>query len=126
MDAGETTIEIYSRPGVIVTNNYDNGWFLLQSVQVTGQGKGSTTALPDFTIPVNIPAFAKQSFYVTSADEKDVWYGLGQQLGQAYASDDNLDVLEGYALGYGFKGASSPRRWNGKWMLILTSDSYMH
>lgn len=114
VDAGSTTIEVYSRPGVIVTNNYDNGWFLLQTAQVTGQGKGNTTPLPDFVVPINIPAFSKQSFYVTSADEKDVWYHIGQQLGQAYATDDNLNVLEGYALGYGFVGASGPRRWNGE------------
>ena len=87
---------------------------MLQSVQVTGQGKGGTTVLQDFVVPVNIPAFSKQSFYVTSADDKDVWYSIGQQLGQAYASDDNLSILEGYALGYGFVGASGPRRWNGK------------
>jgi hypothetical protein len=114
VDAGATTIEIYSRPGVIVTNNNDNGWFLIQTVQVDGQGKGSVTVLPDFTAPVNIPAFSKQSFYVTSADEKDVWYTIGQQLGQAYVSDDYLSILEGYALGYGFVGATGPRRWNGK------------
>jgi hypothetical protein len=72
------------------------------------------TVLPDFTVPVNIPAFSKQSFYATSADEKDVWYTIGQQLGQAYVSDDYLSILEGYALGYGFVGASGPRRWNGK------------
>ena len=64
VDAGATTIEIYSRPDVIVTNNNDNGWFLIQTVQVDDQGKGSVTVLPDFTAPVNIPAFSKQSFYV--------------------------------------------------------------
>ncbi|KAL7505384.1 hypothetical protein ACHAXN_002901 [Cyclotella atomus] len=113
VDAGATTIEIYSRPGVIVTNNNDNGWLLIQTVQVDGRGKGNVTVLPDFAVPVNVPAFSKQSFYVTAADEKDVWYTIGQQLGQAYVSDDYLSILEGHALGYGFVGASGPRRWNG-------------
>lgn len=108
-------IEVYTRPGVIVTNNNDNGWFLVQTAQVTGQGKGLPTSLPDFTYPVAMPANSKQSFYVTSSDGAgDVWYGLGQQLGQAYATDDNLSLLEGYSVSYRFVASSGPRRWNGK------------
>eukprot|EP00956_Cyclotella_meneghiniana_P012630 scaffold17957_cov79-Cyclotella_meneghiniana.AAC.7 len=113
VDAGATTIEVYSRPGDIVINNYDGGWFLMQTVQVAGQGKGNATPLPDFPVQVIIPANSKQSFYVTSTDEKDVWYDIGQQVGRSYASDGNLDILDGYALGYGFVGSSGPRRWNG-------------
>lgn len=114
VDAGATTIEVYSRVGGIITNNYDGSWFLLQTAQVTGQGKGNATSLPDFPVPVNIPAFSKQSFYVTSADEKDVWYDLGQRLDDMYAEDNKLSILEGYALGYGFVGSTGPRRWNGE------------
>eukprot|EP00804_Cyclotella_cryptica_P016932 CCRYP_001878-RB/>CCRYP_001878-RB protein AED:0.21 eAED:0.21 QI:1385/0.8/1/1/0.6/0.5/6/212/266 len=113
LDAGATTVEVYSRPGVIVTNNNDNGWFLVQTAQINGQGKGLATSLPDFTFPVSIPANSKQSFYVTSSDgAKDVWYDLGQNLGQPYAADEYLSVLEGYALAYSFVASSGPRRWN--------------
>ena len=96
----------------------------MQTVQVTGQGKGNATPLPDFPVQVIIPANSKQSFYVTSTDEKDVWYDIGQQVGRSYASDGNLDILDGYALGYGFVGSSGPRRWNGKsssLLLIISS-----
>ena len=91
----------------------------MQTAQVTGQGKGNATPLPDFPVPVIIPANSKQSFYITSADEKDVWYDIGQQVSRSYASDGNLDILDGYALGYGFVGSTSPRRWNGKSSLLF-------
>ncbi|KAL7520258.1 hypothetical protein ACHAWX_004992 [Stephanocyclus meneghinianus] len=117
-------IEVYTRPGVIVTNNNDNGWFLVQTAQVTGQGKGLPTSLPDFTYPVAMPANSKQSFYVTSSDGAgDVWYGLGQQLGQAYATDDNLSLLEGYSVSYRFVASSGPRRWNGNVRYSLSGES---
>ena len=114
VDTGTTNIEVYTRPGNIVLNNYDGGWYLLISSDIIGQGKGNITPLPDFFSSVDIPAYSKQSFYVTSTDEKDVWYNIGQKLGSAYVSDENLNLLEGYALGYGFVGASGPRQWNGK------------
>jgi hypothetical protein len=123
VDAGPTTIEIYSRSGVIVTKNLDGGWNLMHTAQVTGQGKGNITSLPDFAAPIVIPAYAKRSFYVTATNNNDVWYNIGQQVEQVYATDENLNVLEGYALGYGFVGATGPRRWNGKRMNCICCTS---
>ena len=113
MDALTGKIEVWSRPGDMVTYD-DGGWFLIKSFEITGQGKGEVTSLPKFTYPVIIPAGSKQSFYVTTTvDDVDLWYSFGKLLGQAHASDDNLDITEGYALGYPFLGTASPRIWNG-------------
>ena len=84
---------------------------------IAGQGKGSVTSLPDFTNPVVIPAGATYSFYITVADlwlGTNLWYNIGSAVGSVVASDQYMEIGEGYALGYAFLGYSDKRRWNGK------------
>eukprot|EP00579_Thalassiosira_antarctica_P010430 CAMPEP_0201908862 /NCGR_PEP_ID=MMETSP0903-20130614/840_1 /ASSEMBLY_ACC=CAM_ASM_000552 /TAXON_ID=420261 /ORGANISM="Thalassiosira antarctica, Strain CCMP982" /LENGTH=368 /DNA_ID=CAMNT_0048443295 /DNA_START=177 /DNA_END=1283 /DNA_ORIENTATION=- len=83
---------------------------------IAGQGKGSVTSLPDFTNPVVIPAGATYSFYITVADlwlGTNLWYNIGSAVGSVVASDQYMEIGEGYALGYAFLGYSDKRRWNG-------------
>lgn len=84
---------------------------------VAGQGKGNVTSLPEFTNPVVIPAGATYSFYITVADlylGTNCWYNIGTGVGTVHASDSNIEIGEGYAMGYPFLGYSDERRWNGK------------
>jgi len=113
MDADTDTVSVYSRPGNLVASN-DGGWLLIKSFEVTGQGKGLVTSLPNFDYPVIVPAGFKQSFYIaTNLTDVDFWYSSGTALGNAFASNDDLDILEGYAIGNGWKGYAFPRQWNG-------------
>lgn len=113
MDTGTDEISVFSRPGNLVAAD-DGGWLLIKSFQVAGQGKGSVTTLPDFDFPVVIPAGMKQSFYIaTNSTDIDFWYSSGTELGQVFASNDDLEVLEGYAIGNAWKGFAFPRQWNG-------------
>ena len=45
----------------------------------------------------------------------DMWYSGGSTLEAAYASNADIEILEGHAVGSqnGYMGWSSPRRWNG-------------
>lgn len=84
---------------------------------IQGQGKGNVTSLPAFVEPVTIPAGATYSFYITVANlflGTNLWYNIGNGVGNTVAQDDNLVVGEGWALGYPFLGYSDQRRWNGK------------
>ncbi|KAL7440861.1 hypothetical protein ACHAXH_006843 [Discostella pseudostelligera] len=83
---------------------------------VTGEGKGNVTELPDLTTPVIIPAGSTYSFYITVASLSfgtNIWYNIGVAVGDIVASDELISIGEGYALGYPFVGYTPKRRWNG-------------
>jgi len=121
IDAGTDTIEIKSRPGVSgrVVDLNDSGWALVNAFAgVVGQGKNNVTPLPAFDVPINIPAGSKQAFYVTTTPgyiPVNIWYHSGTSYENAYASNDDLELLEGYGVGSanGYTGWGGPRRWNG-------------
>jgi len=115
-------------PGTVVTPGSagmreheidDNEWPLIATFAgVVGQGKNNVTPLPIFDSPVLIPSGSKQAFYVTTTLANaavDMWYSGGSTLEGVYASDANIEILEGHAVGSqsGYMGWSSPRRWNG-------------
>ncbi|KAL7501649.1 hypothetical protein ACHAWT_009461 [Skeletonema menzelii] len=113
MDAGTDTVSVYARPGNLVASN-DGGWLLIKSFEITGQGRGVVTSLPDFDSPIIVPAGFKQSFYIeTNSTDIDFWYGDGTELGTVLSSNDDLSVLEGYAIGHAWRGFAAPRQWNG-------------
>lgn len=115
MDAGTDEVSVYSRPGDLVASD-DGLWLLISAFNVTGQGRGLKTSLPSFDFPVVVPAGLKQSFYVaTNSTTIDFWYstGTGTELGTVLASNDDMDVYEGYAIGNAWRGYAVPRQWNG-------------
>lgn len=121
IDAGTDTIEVRARPGVAgrVVDTTDLGWVRVAAFPgVVGRGKNRVTSLPAFAAPVTIPAGAKHAFHVTTTaghDPVDMWYSHGSAEGRAYASDDDVDLLEGRVVGSfnGHVGTASPRQWNG-------------
>ena len=113
MDAGTDTVRVYSRPGNLVAQN-DGGWLLIKSFEITGQGRGLVTSLPDFDAPVTVPAGFKVSFYIeTNSTDIDFWYGDGTELGTVLEENDDMSILEGYAIGHNWRGFAAPRQWNG-------------
>lgn len=113
---GNTDIEIYYKAGTHVgfVNNAA-AWTLVGSATgIVSQGTGNPTPIP---IPVNvtIPAGQTYAFYITSTDgTTNLNYTNGSNPGGVFASDANLQFLEGVGLDYPFAGSPfSPRVWNG-------------
>ena len=117
MEAGTAPLEIHFLPDTdpgYKSTSYP--YQLIYTGDITGQGKGSVTTLPDLASPVVIPPATTYSFYITVANlysPTAINYNFGTQVGDIVADDDNLSIGEGYAMGYPFLGYSAPRRWNG-------------
>ena len=112
-------IEIYFHPGIAPGFSSPTNYPYTKIFQddVTGKGKGNVTALPDLTVPVIIPAGSTYSFYITVANftfGTNIWYNVGVAVGDVVASDQYIEIGEGYALGYPFLGYTQKRRWNGE------------
>ena len=121
VDNGTSDIKIETRPGPgRVVDLDDNEWIVINSFPgVIGQGRNKLTPLPDFDVPVVIPAGTKLAFYVTASLNNApgiIWCSVGSSLGSVYASNDDLEVVEGYAAESHYDGLITwkhPRRWNG-------------
>jgi hypothetical protein len=116
-------LEVWYRPGEVdpfYADSYQNAL----DQQTIGSGKDSMTSLPSFASSIVIPANTAYTFYVTGSvrDSISIWYDLGTEVGQTYASDEYLEIGSGYALAYAFVGHSSPRNWNGTFVCLLAVD----
>lgn len=112
---GNTTIEIYYKMGSFSgSENTAGNWTLVGSAAVTAQAQGTPTSVP-INIGVTIPAGQTYGFYVTSSNTAvSLNYTDGTTQGAVYASDANMQILEGVGLEYPFSGTPfSPRMWNG-------------
>lgn len=115
MDAGTEPVQVYYRPGY-VDYRYDDSYTLIFGGSITGAGKGLATPLPSFTSPVLVTPGTPVTFYVTVAnhDGANMWYDVGVGTGTTYASDENINIIEGYSSGYPWRAYALNRRWNGK------------
>jgi hypothetical protein len=121
IDNGTSSIKIESRPGPGRVDDFDdNGWIFINSFPgVIGQGRNKLTPLPDFDVPVVIHAGTKLVFYLTRSPNNvqgSIWCSVGSSLGSVYASNDDLEVVEGYAAESDKNGLITwkhPRRWIG-------------
>ena len=110
-----TDFEIYYRVGSFQGfNTTSNGWILVGSAQnVQAQPPGTPTPIP---IPMNvtIPAGSTYGFYVTSTNlGVSLNYTNGTSPGGVFASDGNIQFLEGMGGEYPFNITFNPRVWNG-------------
>ncbi|XOV69111.1 MAG: T9SS type A sorting domain-containing protein [Fluviicola sp.] len=115
---GNTDFEIYYKTGTYQGSETNAGaWTLLGSATgVIAQPMGTPTPIP-INIGVTIPAGQTYAFYVTSTNTAvSLNYTDGSAVGNVYASDANLQFLEGAGMEYPFAAGGStfsPRVWNG-------------
>ncbi|PHR36944.1 MAG: hypothetical protein COA38_01030 [Fluviicola sp.] len=115
---GNTGYEIYYKVGGYAgSESTPTDWTLVGSVaNVIAQPLGTATPIP---IPVNIviPAGQTYAFYVTSTNiAVSQNYSDGSVVGAVFASDVNIQFLEGAGMEYPFTAGGSffsPRVWNG-------------
>lgn len=111
------TVMVYYKAGSY--SGYElqsNAWTLVGSAYVVYTG--NLTSLP-IHINVPIPANTTYSFYVTYNSSTALKYTDGSSEGSVYASNSDLEFLQGIGLSYPFAGGSSsylfrPRIFNGR------------
>lgn len=112
---GTATIEVYAvTNGTSYVGNEANpaAWTLLGSVpNVVGAGAGVPTTVP-LTINVPVNPSQVQGFYVTTT-AGTLTYTNGTTLGNVFASNSDIQFLEGIGNAYPFGAVFSPRVWNG-------------
>jgi hypothetical protein len=118
-------IEIYYKAGTHV--GYENSsasWTLLGSAYVYTNGGGVPTPIP---IPVNvtIPAGEIYAFYITTTDDYNFSYTNGTAVGNVYAENSDLQLLEGKGNAYPFSTTFAPRIWNGQVHYTLSPTTYL-
>ncbi|MCP4677332.1 MAG: hypothetical protein GY854_17825 [Deltaproteobacteria bacterium] len=127
MDSGTYDVAIYYRTGTHVGHNASSaGWTLLEtSNNVTSNGEGAHTPL-DLSLNVVIEAGQRAAFSIAPTSGNGINYTSGTSVGQIYASNSDLQILEGISVGGGFGGTVySPRVMNGTvyYTLCTGSDS---
>ncbi len=111
------TVEIYYSPGI--DPGKKTSAFPYQKIYngtIFGQGDNNVTSLPELVSPVVIPAGASYSFYITVAN-----FSLGymqctrvSSVGGVSASNEFVEVLDGYSMGHPFLYYNPGYRWNGE------------
>jgi hypothetical protein len=88
---------------------------LILQRNIIGAGYSLATSLPDLSTPVVIPSGATYSFYITIANMTlGTTLGVGTLGAGVFASDEYLDVSDGYSLSYPFGLYTADKRWCGK------------
>ncbi|MFY0673578.1 MAG: PKD domain-containing protein [Bacteroidia bacterium] len=126
--AGNTNFSMYYRNGSYAGVERDSTkWELIGRVRnVVARTNGTPTRIP-FYFTVRIKKGDTVSFYVTSTTSINVNYTNGTTEGDVYASDRNLEMLEGLGVFWPFGGPVTttgvyrPRIWNGN--IIYERDS---
>ena len=126
---GNTTIAIFYKVGSFVGSEANAAaWTFIDSVPVNAQPTGIPTRVP-INVNIAIPAGQTYAFYVTSSDVGVALnYTNGTTPGAVFASDANLQFLEGVGLEYPFTaggGTFSPRVWNGNIHYSLSTDTIL-
>lgn len=97
---------------------------LILQRNITGAGYSQATSLPDLSTPVVIPSGATYSFYITIANMTlGTNLGVGTLGAGVFASDDYLDVSDGYSLSYPFGLYTADKRWCGACSPPMTASN---
>lgn len=92
---------------------------------ISGVGYGQATSLPVLSTQVVIPSGATYSFYITIANMTlGTNLGVGTLGAGVFASDEYLDVSDGYSLSYPFGLYTADKRWCGKCTPTMTSRNH--
>jgi hypothetical protein len=117
-------LEIYFLPYVDPGDGTAKPYQMVFKGNITGAGFGKVTSLPALATPVMIPADAAYSFYITIANRTlgtSVGYNRGSGVGSVAASDDHLEIGEGYSLAYPFGVYTAGMCWNGESCFIFAT-----
>ena len=116
LDSGTWDLEVYAVTGggTFVGNEaIAANWTLLATVTgLASAGPDLPTAL-GVGLGVQILAGQTQGFYVTVTNGTSMNYTNGSTAGTVFASDANIQFLEGAGKSYPFGATFSPRVWNG-------------
>ena len=112
MSVETSDIEVYGRTGSWVGFEGSSvGWTLLsQTPSVTGNGAGLST-----TVNINdivLPALSTYALYITTTTGL-LNYTNGTSVGNVFAQNADLQILEGAGTVYAFSSSFTPRVWNG-------------
>jgi len=114
MNAGTGTYEIWYRPGTHVGFETSNtGWTLASTTSLTTNGPGVLTPITS-TLSIPIPSGQTYAFYIVANTGPNVRYSPGTTLGSVYASNSDIQILEGSTGNAYFAVNTSPRAFNGK------------
>ena len=119
----QVTIEVWTKRGTFRDSQKNaKAWKRVARTTTRGQGAQQLTPLPmDAMIPVKVEADEKVAFYVTLTTA-EMRYTKGRKVGQIFASNDDLSILEGAGKSYPFKTSYVPRVWNGAIKYVLQPD----
>ena len=116
LDAGVWDMEVYrlTNPGPYAPSvNTPGDWSLVCAYGgLTSNGPNVATQLP-LSVEEYIPSGATQSFYVTVTNGTSINYTNGSATGAVFASNADLQFLEGAGLAYPFVANFNPRVFNG-------------
>ena len=115
LDTGPWTVEVYvvSAGGTFAGNEGNAAaWTLIGTATVSGAGLGLSTGL-GLSLGHSISAGQTQGFYVTCTNGTGMNYTNGTSQGAVFASDSNIQFLEGVGKAYPFSSTFTPRVWNG-------------
>lgn len=112
--AGSGVVEVWYRPGTHVGFSTSNaGWTLATTATLTSNGTGQLTRIPS-SILVPMAAGQSYGFYVVCTSGLDVRYSTGTAVGNIYAQNGDLKLLEGTTGDVYFNATTTPRAFNGQ------------
>ena len=119
-------LEIYFLPGVDPGKKSSTRVYqkIFEGTIGPGAGRGNATILPELANPVVIPAGSSYSFYITFTNSTlgTMYLKSVSSVGSVAASDEYVDVLDGYAMLYPFSMYSPGWRWNGEVHIFKISN----
>lgn len=111
----EQLLKIYTKEGTFVGSESSNADWQLMSDDITvlGMGEGLKSSIPSNAfIPISITTGTRRAFYITVQNTVLVYSG-GTQLGNVYAENVDLKIMEGSGNAYLFGAHFTPRVFNG-------------
>ena len=118
------TVEVWTKLGSF--QGFENNaaaWTRLLSTGIKGLGRGKPTYLALDSL--RLEAMQTRAFYVTATAGSGLRYTNGEGVGKVYASNSDIDIIEGVGKRYPFGSTYLNRQWNGKLHYYVASDPMM-
>jgi subtilisin-like proprotein convertase family protein len=117
------SFEVYFKTGTWVgSEDTASDWTLVGSPTIVSSGDASVASPLGLSLGIDVAAGETVAFYVTSSDATNIRYTPGLAVGDVWASDVNLEVLEGAGKQYPFGATFQPRNFNGNIIYEITGQ----